>query len=69
MGGNSYDGPIGPKPKVAPNPQPPLFRGPAPIRDPRTVAKADLTLSDVLLYEAIFASEEPDIISLDGGPE
>lgn len=59
MGCNSYRGPIGPKPKVVPNPQPPPFRGPQTVRDPRTVAKADLTLADVLLFEAMFASGDP----------
>lgn len=69
MGGNHFSGPIGPRPAVSPSPATPPFRGPQAVRDPRTVARADLTLADVLLYEALIDSEEPDIISLDGGPE
>lgn len=69
MGVNHFPGPMPPRPTVSPSPATPPFRGPQYVRDPRTVARADLTLADVLLYEALIGSEEPDIISLDGGPE
>lgn len=60
MGCNYFPGTMGPKPRVTPSGQgQPPFRGPQTVRDPRTVAKTDLTLSDVLLFEAVFGSEDP----------